>query len=135
MTEALIENQHQEAAWVEVAPNGGTEDRPSIGPLTTAPVSWPANHLTRTDIERSANTCHCWRCGGGNISLAERGPLDRILARNLLRMNETEREGWLRQWSAIPNHGPDDLRALEAWIAIECGQSVPEPTYSPRRAG
>lgn len=126
MSEVVMED-----VWVEVEANRLAA---LLAPRTSR--SSIETRRARMDIEGSPFICRCWRCkGGALVSLEERGRLDQIMARHLLRMSDHERDTWLRQWSAVPNHGPEDLRALNAWMAIERGESVGEPIYLPRRLG
>lgn len=127
MTEAMIE-EPQATEWVEMEPKQ---------PAAAANPPRPPLRIwgPKPDAERAPGGCRCWRCSGAPISVMERGPLDRILARHLLRMTELERDDWLGQWCMAPGHGPQGIRALQAWITIEQGKSVPEPKYSAGRAG
>lgn len=134
MSEVIYE-EHSDAVWTEVGPEEVSVTEAPIDRITAAPATWPALHKAQLDSPDTGGLCRCWRCKGGHISAAERAAYDRILARHLVRLGDTEREYWLRQWSSVPTHGPDDIRTLKAWIAIERGKHVPEPTYSPRRAG
>lgn len=74
-------------------------------------------------------TCRCWRCRVGGVSKLEMSQLDRILARHLLRMNDTDRLNWLHDWEQNPNHGEWGRSALERWMAIEQGRRIAEPVY------
>lgn len=134
MSEVTYE-EHPDVVWTEAGPEEVSVTVAPIDRITTAPTSWPAPHKAQLDRPGTGGICRCWRCSGAMISLMERGPLDRILARHLLRMTESERDDWLGRWYQVPNHGPQDIRTLQAWMDIEQRKRIAEPTYLPRRAG
>lgn len=121
MTEVMIDHADTDE-WTEITQN-------LIAPRRAPDVPVPERRRT-LDQPRDEMKCCCWRCRGRTISRSEKGPMDRILARHLLRMSGPERNDWLRLWGAIPAHSPEDVRTIEAWIAIESGQRVQEPTYA-----
>ncbi|TEA79823.1 hypothetical protein [Allopusillimonas ginsengisoli] len=84
------------------------------------------------DIEPVKFICRCWRCRASGVAVSDMGPLDRALARNILRMNSDQQERWLTHWAANPNHGELGKAKLLAWMAIEGGENRPEPVYFAR---
>lgn len=86
----------------------------------------------RIDIEPVRYGCTCWRCSNWPMALNERGPLDRILALHLRRMDEKTREDWIAMWVSNPNHGPVGEQALRTWLAIVNGARLREPRYPNR---
>lgn len=83
-------------------------------------------------IDRSrpaAYGCQCWRCQGGWIALADRPVLDKILAKHLMRMSESERGEWMVNWAAQPKHRKVDQDQLNAWLRIVGGSDEPAPVY------
>lgn len=130
MTEAVIEN-----VWVELASGAAAKAERASKPANSKAGAPTNTVVNRMDVGGNANTCRCWRCKGGNVSMAERAAYDRILARYLVRLSEAEREDWLWEWSSVPTHGPDDIRTLTAWMEIERGKQIPHPQYLPRRVG
>lgn len=73
--------------------------------------------------------CQCWRCQGGGIALADRPVLDKILAKHLMRMSESERGEWMVNWAAQPKHRKVDQDQLNAWLRIVGGSDEPAPVY------
>jgi len=72
--------------------------------------------------------CRCWRCRGG-VALADRATLDRLLAKHLMTLNDSERGQWMLFWAAHPRHDAEALQQLEAWLRIAGGSSEPAPVY------
>lgn len=122
-----VENIEREFGdlWEEIS---APVDKPDA-----APEAPPRRNHT-LDIDPMRAVCRCWRCRAGGVAVSDMGPMDRILARHLLRMPTEERDGWMRLWAANANHGPSGKRALEAWMAIEQGENRPEPSYFARKA-
>lgn len=72
--------------------------------------------------------CRCWRCRGG-VALADRAILDRLLAKHLMTLSESERGQWMLFWAAHPRHDAEALQQLETWLRIAGGSNEPAPEY------
>lgn len=72
--------------------------------------------------------CRCWRCRGG-VALADRAILDRLLAKHLMTMNESERGQWMLLWAGHPRHDADAREQLNTWLRIADGSNEPPPVY------
>jgi len=72
--------------------------------------------------------CRCWRCRGG-VALADRATLDRLLAKHLMTLSQTERGQWMLFWAAHPRHDAEALEQLNTWLRIAGGSNEPAPVY------
>ncbi|WP_156395322.1 hypothetical protein [Achromobacter sp. Root565] len=73
--------------------------------------------------------CRCWRCRGG-VALADRATLDRLLAKHLITLSESERGQWMLFWAAHPRHDADALDQMNTWLRIAGGSKEPAPVYA-----
>lgn len=72
--------------------------------------------------------CRCWRCRGG-VALADRATLDRLLAKHLMTLSESERGQWMLLWAGHPRHDTDAREQLNTWLRIMGGSNEPAPEY------
>ncbi|CAB3861093.1 hypothetical protein [Achromobacter denitrificans] len=72
--------------------------------------------------------CRCWRCRGG-VALADRATLDRLLAKHLMTLSESERGQWMLLWAGHPRHDADARDQLNTWLRIMGGGNEPPPVY------
>lgn len=72
--------------------------------------------------------CRCWRCRGG-VALADRAILDRLLAKHLMTMGESERGQWMLLWAGHPRHDAGAREQMSTWLRIMGGSNEPPPVY------
>ncbi|MNV17246.1 hypothetical protein D3C71_1080300 [compost metagenome] len=80
------------------------------------------------DVGMAYAPCRCWRCRGG-VALADCAILDRLLAKHLMTLSESERGQWMLFWAAHPRHDAQALQQLETWLRIAGGSNEPAPEY------
>lgn len=109
--------------------SGGYWEEVTDALQVTQPPKAEVQLVAKRNADPMHMICRCWRCRGGGVSFLDMPGLDRILARQLLRISEAERLAWLRDWELNPNHGAYGRYILELWIKIESGFRYAEPAY------